>query len=367
MTRFHRLQRCTSLQDSLCAAWRQHWRTHPVDGLRVPDSATLGAVAPQSMRPSRVHENVAAAHARRHTPQEIKPARQVVLEDPLLQKIIESRQRITRSPGNPMERIKVAGVSFEDRQEVLASCNFGDVVILSHEPWNPVDPSAVAVHLLDGRQLGYVPRDSTGVFTHKTTFGRISSVGRNEVNLYGAFIDVQPSLPYFTFCPVALHLGANEHILDCLGQDHSDRLRQAALEKAGKRCAITGISHEDCKLEVCDEWWCDDDKRVGYMDGLDVLAAPLAWLRRLPGIHAAGTQEWNKGMVVMANINGWSVSEAEQYTSQRRQNQLQMSLSAKGTQAEVASQWKLDFSWLREQGVEIPELLRQTVMVKIVH
>lgn len=53
---------------------------------------------------------------------------------------------------------KVVGVTFENRQDVLAGLEVGVELSLVRQPLNEVDPNAVAVQLLDGTQLGYLNR-----------------------------------------------------------------------------------------------------------------------------------------------------------------------------------------------------------------
>lgn len=51
---------------------------------------------------------------------------------------------------------KVVGVSFEDRQEIVARMQIGDHVWLEREPDNPFDPNAVSVNCSNGEQIGYL-------------------------------------------------------------------------------------------------------------------------------------------------------------------------------------------------------------------
>lgn len=51
---------------------------------------------------------------------------------------------------------KVVGVTFEDRQEVIARLHIGDRVWLEQEPDNPHDPNAVMVTRNNGEQVGYL-------------------------------------------------------------------------------------------------------------------------------------------------------------------------------------------------------------------
>lgn len=64
-----------------------------------------------------------------------------------------------------MRRIltKVAGVTFENRQEYIAEARSGGQILLRPEPGNPFDHNAIAVWLardLEGAvHVGYIPKD----------------------------------------------------------------------------------------------------------------------------------------------------------------------------------------------------------------
>lgn len=53
---------------------------------------------------------------------------------------------------------RVVGVTFEDRQEVIAKLQMGDRVWLEQEPANPFDHNAIKVCRSDGAQIGYLNR-----------------------------------------------------------------------------------------------------------------------------------------------------------------------------------------------------------------
>jgi hypothetical protein len=53
---------------------------------------------------------------------------------------------------------KVVGVTFEDRQEVIAKLHTGDLVWLDPEPDNIHDPNAVLVTRNNGETVGYINR-----------------------------------------------------------------------------------------------------------------------------------------------------------------------------------------------------------------
>lgn len=53
---------------------------------------------------------------------------------------------------------KLVGVTFEDRQEVIAKLHTGDLVWLDPEPDNPHDSNAVLVTRNNGESIGYLNR-----------------------------------------------------------------------------------------------------------------------------------------------------------------------------------------------------------------
>jgi hypothetical protein len=54
---------------------------------------------------------------------------------------------------------KVAGVTFEGRQRVVARCSVGEGLVLVRDPENRFDKGAIKVMRLNGEQLGFIPAD----------------------------------------------------------------------------------------------------------------------------------------------------------------------------------------------------------------
>lgn len=52
---------------------------------------------------------------------------------------------------------KIAGVTYEGRQGIVARCSVGERLILIREPNNPFDEGAIKVLRLNGEQLGFIP------------------------------------------------------------------------------------------------------------------------------------------------------------------------------------------------------------------
>lgn len=76
--------------------------------------------------------------------------------------------------------------SFPQHNENPVLRRAGDAVMLVKDPHNPYDPHAVSVRTLDGRDLGFVPRDDTGAVTQPITFGRVEGIGpQKDTGLLG--------------------------------------------------------------------------------------------------------------------------------------------------------------------------------------
>lgn len=54
---------------------------------------------------------------------------------------------------------RVVGVTYDNRQSVIADMEKNEHVLLVREPENPVDDNAVGVKRINGRQIGYLPRE----------------------------------------------------------------------------------------------------------------------------------------------------------------------------------------------------------------
>lgn len=74
----------------------------------------------------------------------------------------------------------------------------GTAIVLAHEPENEYDSHAIAVRLLDGKRLGYVPRDITQspFFAQPVSFGHVRSLGVGASSgLFG--VQVRTNVEFF--------------------------------------------------------------------------------------------------------------------------------------------------------------------------
>lgn len=95
---------------------------------------------------------------------------------------------------------KVAGVTFEGRQDLLPEIRDGQPLRLGREPANPHDPHAIAVCLLDGRRLGYLSARLAGRLAPSMDAGARYTVTASQVtgggdHAYGLNVFIQREEP----------------------------------------------------------------------------------------------------------------------------------------------------------------------------
>jgi hypothetical protein len=84
--------------------------------------------------------------------------------------LLEKGQQAIKIPRPPIQPIessptarsfftKVAGVTFEGRQRIIARCSVGEHLTLLRDPTNWFDRGAIKVMRLTGEQLGFIPAD----------------------------------------------------------------------------------------------------------------------------------------------------------------------------------------------------------------
>jgi single-stranded-DNA-specific exonuclease len=89
--------------------------------------------------------------------------------------------------------IKVAGVTFEGRQEMIALLRGGEPVRIVPEPTNPYDPNALRVEVASKGEIlhvGYIPRDKAAEYAllleGENTIGRVYEVNGGFVKWDGS-------------------------------------------------------------------------------------------------------------------------------------------------------------------------------------
>ncbi len=117
--------------------------------------------------------------------------------DPFAESRSDSGADITESSLNYVFHMRVAGVSFHNRdgrsrQEILAELRPNDPVRLEHEPGNVHDRHAIRLMTAHG-QIGYVPAsivDIVGRFEPKDVRAWVDSTGRSDGGLLGCRLTV---------------------------------------------------------------------------------------------------------------------------------------------------------------------------------
>lgn len=82
---------------------------------------------------------------------------------------------------------KIAGVSHTNadgssRQEILLRCSPPEPLQLFHEPENPADPNAIALHRINGEVLGYLNADLAREILDRTAKGEVWAAVLKDVN-----------------------------------------------------------------------------------------------------------------------------------------------------------------------------------------
>lgn len=154
---------------------------------------------------------------------------------------------------------------------MLKRVNYGDAVIFDREPYNEYDANAVRISLLDGSQLGYIPRDQTSLFGPLTTGGQVMSVGLGQGGFFGAFVYMQPRLPFLlpAFLPEQ-HL----HYMDPF-KELTDKQLQSIRNVLIKRdwtCCLTGVTDN---LRPCVFWRVHPKLKQFEMSGIRLVQQDL--------------------------------------------------------------------------------------------
>jgi len=278
-----------------------------------------------------------------------------------------------------------AGVSFDDRQALLASLAPGDGAYLQREPRNPADPGAVAVRGVDGRCLGYVPRGETdGACDGRAAVAVVQFVGRKgggagggggEGGRGGGGDPPSAADAPSAAVPAGLRLrawpalrpllvealprrvrGARGSLAALLPDADWARLRGEAVAAARGRCEVTGS--EPPALEAIEAWDLDPLARVATLLGLAavdpaVAAVARGALRAAAGDAGGGAPPSPASptpspaiLATIALVNGWSRDEARAHVA---------AAAAVAAAADAdAERWTVDAAWLEARGVRVP-------------
>jgi len=261
-------------------------------------------------------------------------------DDQTLDELLVSRQKIQQML--PTETHRIAGVSFEDRQYLLSQLVAEIPLTFERELQNPYDSNAVAIKMMDGRKLGYVPKQETSSFIHSLCIGRVRSIGQNQVNAnLGCMVDIQPKLPPVVNLSIPANLigycGALTRQLE--GQNW-DALRDDLIRRKDSKCSITGVATRNVEAR----WALLDQERVIKLVGFVLQHDSLGEIQYAD--EQTVKKEEGDICAVMAALN--DIEDEAAMALYLRQLEI--------SNNRCHEDWRLDLSYLHEIGLEIPKL-----------
>ena len=281
-----------------------------------------------------------------------------------------ARARALQRTAAPPLTFRIAGVTFEGRQDAVSSLLPGEGVRLVREPDNPADPAAVRVETLAGARLGYVPRDRTGevcppgweaVGGASHCYARVVSVGQAHPDEgeagagvgaadpaaapWGAAVSIHPGLPPLDLDALPPSLRPAADLAAWLPPPVWDALRGATATAAGFRCGVTGGRGAGCGVCVHEVWALDTPARVAALVGLQALAPEVHIVKH--GLSLARPQDVATAVATLRSVNEWSVEEAAGAAR---------AAAEAAAAAEAEGGWRLDLGWLVERapGLVLP-------------
>eukprot|EP00193_Tetraselmis_chui_P000137 CAMPEP_0177760614 /NCGR_PEP_ID=MMETSP0491_2-20121128/5358_1 /TAXON_ID=63592 /ORGANISM="Tetraselmis chuii, Strain PLY429" /LENGTH=311 /DNA_ID=CAMNT_0019276519 /DNA_START=172 /DNA_END=1107 /DNA_ORIENTATION=+ len=237
----------------------------------------------------------------------------------------------------PKFQVNIVGVSFDGRQDAVKELEQRQPVALVKEPDNKFDASAVRVETLCGKQLGYIPRDTTCNIKHDTCFGHVLSMGPNAKGLFGASILVRPTLPPLTlemFPPNLPPTASN--LSSYISEAACERLRMQTCKAAEYRCTITGARG----TEYIELWEWDAASATIALRGLTCVHPEIAAAKRIPQLS---TKESTEAVRLLRGVNQWKVRDCKAYFASVQMQYMMMYSN---------QTWSVDVSWLSSQGVD---------------
>lgn len=233
----------------------------------------------------------------------------------------------------------VVGVSFEDRQSLLAGLSQGDEMLLVKEPDNEYDPHAVSVRSLAGDKVGYIAAKLTSKVSQDVLCGHVHSIGQGENGLYGLNVAMSTMKLSVEMVPES-QWGSNLH--NWLPRADWDKLRMEQYELAGKRCEVCGGKGSKWPVECHEKWEYEPAQHVQRLVGLVALCPRCHQVKHLGRTMAIGKLE--EALAHLRKVNNLQKEIADAYVRE-----------VFGVwKARSKHEWKMDLSWLNTRGIPIP-------------
>lgn len=244
----------------------------------------------------------------------------------------------------PRQLMKIVGVSFDGRQEMIARLELGQAVMFCREPENMYDPNAVAVYTLDNKCLGYVPKELTKTFRHSVCFGSINSVGKaEEGGKWGARVEVQPDLPPITVLPVVKSLHNKLHVENYLKRaapQNWNIICSETTERTKGRCYLTGAPTNN----VVAKWFVKETECVLQLAGF-VLQAPLIGAVQY---MLDNSERYEILSSYLQRMNGWNKCDVDLYLNH-------LKTIAFDDCTSTSRKWTFDLNLLQTKNIPVTE------------
>ena len=242
----------------------------------------------------------------------------------------------------PTETHRIAGVTFEDRQYLLSRLTPDMPLTFEKEPHNPHDSNAVAIKMMDGRKLGYIPKQETASFKHSICIGKVRSTGQNQATLkLGCLVDVQPKLPPVVNLSIPSNLvGSCRDLTRQLEGQSWDSLKQRLVRRMNSKCSITGITTRNVEAR----WNLLEQNKIVKLMGFVLQDEAI---REIQYVNPIIKKEEGNVCAAIAAFNG--IQEEDAMTLFLRQVEI--------SNNRFQEDWRLDLSYLHEIGLKIPTQL----------
>lgn len=218
-------------------------------------------------------------------------------------KTLLQKRRETLKPVGPF---KLAGVTFEGRQEAVQQLRPAECVLLQKTP-HPQDPNAVHVLNLYYTSLGWIPREHNQKVTADLCLGQVTTAGSAAAGVHGAKVQVVPDAPAMLPLPIQVEGVTNYLTLDQLG---GQAMLDKVLEKQGGRCAFTRLTAQEAgPMSLTPRFQMLADGVVELV-GIKAVAEPLA--AALQQVHLAkDTPEGKAARDIICAANDWNIYDLE--------------------------------------------------------
>lgn len=255
-----------------------------------------------------------------------------------MQVVLSSRSKLLQS--QPYEQLRVAGVTFEGRQDIVSTLEKGQALAFIREPDNPFDENAVRISTLDdqSRVVGYVPKTRTSSFIHTMCFGKVSSVGKpanQQQDVWGCIAEVQSRIPPMTVLPIPRNLHGKKSIDELTFSDKEkwNEFKGAILERSNGVCSISGAITNS----IAELWEFIKENRTLKLAGFVAQEQEVTKIQRMLESGMDYTSE-------LQRMNNWTEGDVDTYLTYMKRVREEYS---------DLGEWQVDMTILQGLGVQM--------------